>query len=192
MCFASYIADEDVYRRFVKHNYVLPFIHCHGICVYIVFFIVNSLVNAARSSLNGVCWRKFHGKGIKLKTFPQGYVTSLCGVVVRCSRVEPKVPSLSPVQYLIFFSFFLCFVFVFFSFFVLLFSINIYLNICHLIKCNKQHEMYRVSRKKIVHRILIIWINNLNFYHFLQFTVGKPELITTWSFSKQLSHEFFL
>ena len=22
-------------------------------------------------------------------------------------------------------------------------------------------------------------INNLNFYHFLQFTVGKPELITT-------------
>ena len=88
------------------------------------------------------------------------------------------MPSLSPVQYLIFFPFFLCFVFVFFPFFVLLFSINIYLNICHLIKCNKQHEMYRVSRKKIVHRILIIWINNLNFYHFLQFTVGKPELIT--------------
>ena len=39
--------------------------------------------------------------------------------------------------------------------------------------------MYRVSREKIVHRILNIWINNLNFYHFLQFTVGKPELITT-------------
>ena len=30
-------ADENVYRRFVKfvkHNYVLSFIHCHGICVY--------------------------------------------------------------------------------------------------------------------------------------------------------------
>ena len=24
-----------------------------------------------------------------------------------------------------------------------------------------------------------VWINNLNFYYFLQFTVGKPELITT-------------
>ena len=95
ICFASYFADEDVYRRFVKHNYVPPFIYCH----------------------------------------------------------EP--------------------------FFVLLFSVNLYLYICHLIKCNKQQEKYRVSRKKIVHRILNIWINNLNFYHFLQFTVGKPELITT-------------
>ena len=30
-----------VYWRFVKHNYVLSInslIHCHGICVYIVFF----------------------------------------------------------------------------------------------------------------------------------------------------------
>ena len=33
-------ADEDVYRRFEKHNYVLSFIHCHGICVYIVFSLV--------------------------------------------------------------------------------------------------------------------------------------------------------
>ena len=49
--------------------------------VYIVFFTVNSSVNAARSSLNGVCRRKFHGKGIKLKTFPEGYVISLCDVV---------------------------------------------------------------------------------------------------------------
>ena len=90
-------------------------------------------------------------------------------------------------QYLIFFSFFLfCF-----RFFVLLFSINIYLNNCYLIKCNKQQEKYRFSREKIVHRILNIWINNLNFYHFLQFTVGKPELITIWSVSKQLSQSFF-
>ena len=94
-------------------------------------------------------------KGIKSKTFPQGYVISLSGVVVRCSRVPVPV------------------------FFVLLFSINIYLNSCYLIKCNKQQEKYRVSSKKIVHRILNMWINNLNFYHFLQFTVGKPELITT-------------
>ena len=67
----------------------------------------------------------------------------------------------------------------FFLVFVLLFSINIYLNNCYLLKCNKQQEKYRVSSEKIVHRILNIWINNLNFYHFLQFTVGKPELITT-------------
>ena len=46
-------------------------------------------------------------------------------------------------------------------------------------KCSKQQEKYHVSREKIVHPILNIWINNLNFYHFLQFTVGKPELITT-------------
>ena len=26
--------------------------------------------------------------------------------------------------------------------------------------------------------------NNLNFYHFLQFTVGRPEMITMWLFSK--------
>ena len=63
--------------------------------------------------------------------------------------------------------------------FVLLFSIHVHLNNCYLIKCNKQQEEYRVSREQIVHRILNIWINNLNFYHFLQFTVGKPELITT-------------
>ena len=62
---------------------------------------------------------------------------------------------------------------------MLLFSTNIYLNNGYLIKCNKQQEKYRVSSEKIVHRILNIWINNLNFYHFLQFTVGKPELITT-------------
>ena len=30
-----------------------------------------------------------------------------------------------------------------------------------------------------VGQIVNIWINDLNFYHFLQFTVGKPELITT-------------
>ena len=62
---------------------------------------------------------------------------------------------------------------------MLLFSIHIYLNNCYLIKCNKQQEEYRVSREEIAYRILNIWVNNLNFYHLLQFTVGKPELITT-------------
>ena len=33
ICFVSYFADEDVYRHFEKHNYVLSFIQCHGICV---------------------------------------------------------------------------------------------------------------------------------------------------------------
>ena len=110
-------------------------------------------------------------------------------VVVRYGRVEPKVPGLSPTQYLIFFSFLLSF---FSLFFVSLFStnkyINIYLNNCYLIKCNKQQEKYRVSGEKIVHRILNISINNLNFYHFLQFTVGKPELITTCRYDHFLNN----
>ena len=97
----------------------------------------------------------------------------LFGVVIRYSRVELKVPGWSLTQCLIFFSFVL-----FFPFFVLLFSINIYLKACYLIKCIKQRKKYRVSREKIVHRVLNIWINNLNFYHFLQFIVEKPELIT--------------
>ena len=93
-------------------------------------------------------------------------------VVVRCGPVEPKVPGSTPLQR--FFS-----IFLFSRCFVLLFSIHIYLNNCYLTKCNKQQEEYRVSREEIVHRILNIWLSNLNFYHFLQFTVGKPELITT-------------
>ena len=69
--------------------------------------------------------------------------------------------------------------FSFFSFFpvfcVLLFSINIYLNNCYLMKCNKQQEKYRVSREKIVHRILNNYIEKQS--EFL--SVGKPELMTT-------------
>ena len=55
----SYVADEDVYRRFEKHNYVLSFIHCHGICVYVVFFTV--FKNPAGDHLGGGTL----GKGIK-------------------------------------------------------------------------------------------------------------------------------
>ena len=129
-----------------KHEQILnfdSFIHCHGIIRLHCFFTVNTSVNAAWSS----CQWKFHAKGIKLKTFPEGYVISLCGVVVRCSHVEPKVSGSS-------------FPFPFFScFFVLLFSINIQLNNCYLIKCNKQRKKYCFSREKIVHRIL-----NINIY----------------------------
>ena len=57
------------------------------------------------------------------------------------------MPGSSPTE--LFFSFFL-----FFPFFVLLFSINIYLNNCYLIKRNKQQEKYDVSREKIVQLIL--------------------------------------
>ena len=107
-----------------------------------------------------------------MKDFSRSYIISLCGVAVSCSRVEPTVPGSCPTE--LFFSL----VLFFFPFFVLL-SINIQLSNCYLIKCNKQQEKYRFSREKIVHRALNIWINNLNFYHFLQFTAGKPELITT-------------
>ena len=144
-------------------------------CLYVVFFTVNSSVNATGSSLNVVCRRKFHGNGIKLKNFPHGYIISLCGVVVR-RRAEGQGSTYS-VPYLL--SFFLIFRFLLL---LLLFSINIYLNNCYLIECNKQQEKHRVSREKIVHRILNIWIINLTFYHFLQFNVGKPQLVTDWSF----------
>ena len=52
----SYFADEDVYRRFEKHNNVFSFIHCHGICVYIVFSLLIArlmVVNAAGDHLAG-------------------------------------------------------------------------------------------------------------------------------------------
>ena len=49
----SYVTDEDVYRCIEKHNYGLSFIHCHGICFYIVFFAVNSSINAAGDHLAG-------------------------------------------------------------------------------------------------------------------------------------------
>ena len=45
----SYFADEGVYRRFEKHNYVLSFMSLH--CF--VFFTVNSSVNAAGDHLAG-------------------------------------------------------------------------------------------------------------------------------------------
>ena len=90
-------ADEDVYRRFEKHNYVVSFIHCHGICVYIVFSLLIARL---------------------MRTFPVGYKISLCGVVVRYSSDEPMVQGSSPTKRIFPFFFF-------FPVFVLLFSINI-------------------------------------------------------------------
>ena len=110
----SNVADEDVYRRFEKHNYALSFIHCHGICVYIVFLqLIAQLMRLAIILPAEVSWKRH-----KIKDFSHSYIISLCGVVIRCSRVEPMVPGSSPTE--LFFSFFL-----FFPFFVLLFSINI-------------------------------------------------------------------
>ena len=48
----SYVADEDVYRRFEKHNYVVSFIHCMEYA-FTFFFTVNSSINAAGDHLVG-------------------------------------------------------------------------------------------------------------------------------------------
>ena len=103
----SYFADEDVYRRFEKHNYVLSFIHCHGICVYIVFsLLIVRLMPLAIILPAEVSWKRN-----KIKTFPENYVIRHCGVVLRCSRVEPNVQGSSPTELFIpavFFYPFLC------------------------------------------------------------------------------------
>ena len=93
----SYVADEDLYRRFEKLNYVLSFIHCHGICVYIGFLLL--IARLMRLAI------------ILPTEVSHNNVISLCGVVVGCSRVEPMVLGSSPTE--LFFSF-LLFFFVFF------------------------------------------------------------------------------
>ena len=53
-----------------------------------------------------VSWKRY-----KIKTFPKNYVIRHCGVVVRCSRVKPKVQGLNPTEFFIpsfFFFRFLC------------------------------------------------------------------------------------
>ena len=55
----SYVADDDVYRRFEKHNYVLSFIHCHGICVCIVFsLLIARLMRLAIILPTEVSWKR--------------------------------------------------------------------------------------------------------------------------------------
>ena len=121
-----------MYRRFVKHNCVLSFIHCHGMrlrCVSFLFLLFFLLLIARLMRL-----RKFHGKGItfcKLQTFLQGYVVNLCTVVVCCrARILLSILSFFP------------------PFFVLLVCINIYLNNCYLITCNKQQEKISCFQRK--------------------------------------------
>ena len=90
----SYFADEDVYRRFEKHNYVLSFIYCHGICVYIVFSLLKArLMRLAIILLAEVSWKRNN-----MKDFPKDYVFCLCGVVVKCSRVKSKVLGSNPAE----------------------------------------------------------------------------------------------
>ena len=115
---------------------------------------LNQRKNSLRARVGGNCY--------KLETFLQGYVISLCAVVVRQrARVLLSILSFFP------------------PFFVLLFCINIYLNNCYLIKCNKQQEKISCFQKKDSTPLLNIYIDNLNFYpHFLQFIVGRPGLIT--------------
>ena len=121
ICFVSYFPDEDVHQRFEKHNYVLSFIHCHGICVYIVFLLlIARLLRLAIISPAEVSFKRH-----EIKDFSPSL------------RKQPLWWGWR------FFFFFLSFFF--FPFFVLLFSINIYLNNCYLIKCNRQQEKYRVS-----------------------------------------------
>ena len=67
ICFVSYFADEDVYQRFEKHNYVLSFIYCHGICVYIVFsLLIARLMRLAIILPAEVSWKRN-----KMKDFSQ-------------------------------------------------------------------------------------------------------------------------
>ena len=61
--------------------------------------------------------------------------------------------------------------------FVLLFSINIYLNDCYLIKRNKKQEKYHVSREKIVHLILNNYMDKQSeFPSFPTIYCGKTEV----------------
>ena len=98
-----------------------------------------------------VRWRKFSSMDNALKSFHhESYVISLSGVVVKWSR-RCRV-HVRPCTLLFFYL--LSFFFSVFGLFCLLncfvvFSINIYLNYCYLIKCNKQKEKYCVSRAKI-------------------------------------------
>ena len=70
----------------------------------------------------------------------------------------------------------------FLSFFFSRFSLfGLFLLICFVVFFYKY--ISTINSKKVMcfqrkDGILNMWINNLNFYYFLQFTVGKPALIT--------------
>ena len=71
------------------HSFIHSFIHCHAICVYIVFLLL--IARLMRLVI----------------ILPAEVSFFFCGVVVRCSRAEPKVQGSSPTE--LFFFFFLFF-----------------------------------------------------------------------------------
>ena len=42
--FVSYFADEGMSRRFLKHNYVLSFIHCHRMRLHCFLLLIAQLM----------------------------------------------------------------------------------------------------------------------------------------------------
>ena len=72
----SYFADQDVYRRFEKHNYVLSFIYCHGICVYIVFSLLIALLMRLAIILPADVLKKIY-KGRRILEFITFYHNAL-------------------------------------------------------------------------------------------------------------------
>ena len=160
----SYFADEDLYRRFEKQNYVLSFIYCHGICVY----IFSSLSIARLMRRWSSCRRKFHGKGIKWKTFPNDYAASLCGVVGGCSRVESTVPGSNLTVLYILSFFFSCLmhsfpplrirIFLFLSYSFGIETINTFIHSCSFFK---NHNRFQTTMVNV-------------YTHFRTKTVQKP------------------
>ena len=86
--------------------YVLSFIHCHRICVYIVFsLLIARLMRLAIILPAEVSWKRN-----KMKDFSQRLRSQplWCSGWVY-SRVEPKVQGSSPLHYIFFLSVFFCF-----------------------------------------------------------------------------------
>ena len=82
-------------------------------------------------ALNGICWGKFHGKGLKSKTFHQTCIIILCSVVVRRGCVKAKgigyESSLARTHPIFFFFVVVIVVVVLFTYLFRLFLKNIYI-----------------------------------------------------------------
>ena len=135
--------------------YVILFIRCHEMHLHCFFFFVFfCLLSIARlmrlDHTERVCWRKFSSMDNALKSFHHdSYVISLSGVVVKWSRrCRVQVRLCTLLFYLLSLFFTVFGLFCLLNCFVV-FSINIYLNNCYLVKCNKQKEKHCVSRAKI-------------------------------------------
>ena len=122
-----------------------------------------------KKAFEGPCWWC-----CKLQTFLQGYVISLCAVVVRC-----RAPLLLSI--LSFFS----------PFFVLLFCINIYLNNCYLIKCNKQQEKISCFQRKDSTPLLYNYIDKQSEFLSAFPTFSKQRDVPTSSFSRLIEISTF-